>query len=64
QGAAMALPIWGLYMKKNYNDKELGVSDGEFTEPEDMSINIDCDKIIEEIKKDTDIEEDLEDLNF
>ena len=64
QGASMALPIWGLYMKKNYENKELGISDGEFTKPEDMSINIDCDKIIEEEQKDSDIEEDLDDLNF
>ena len=64
QGAAMALPIWGLYMKKNYENKELGISDGEFSAPEDMSINIDCEKIIEDEQKDSDIEEDLDDLNF
>ena len=64
QGASMALPIWGLYMKKNYENEDLGISDGEFSAPEDMSINIDCDKIIEEEQKDSDIEEDLDDLNF
>lgn len=64
QGASMALPIWGLYMKKNYENKELGISDGEFDEPEEISINIDCNKITEEEEKDTDIEEDLDDLNF
>ena len=26
QGAAMALPIWGLYMKKVFADKSLGYS--------------------------------------
>src|SRR5690606_8992647 len=30
QGASMALPIWGLYMKKCYADKNLDVSTGEF----------------------------------
>ena len=28
QGASMALPIWGLYMKANYENKNLGISDG------------------------------------
>ncbi|HZJ19279.1 MAG TPA: transglycosylase domain-containing protein, partial [Pricia sp.] len=30
QGASTALPIWGLYMKANYENKDLGISDGEF----------------------------------
>lgn len=29
QGASMALPIWGKYMKKVYNDRMLGYSEGE-----------------------------------
>lgn len=64
QGASMALPIWGLYMKANYENKDLGISDGEFPKPDDMSINLDCDKQVEEEPKDTDVEEDLEDLDF
>jgi len=64
QGASMALPIWGLYMKKNYADKELGVSDGTFPEPEEMSINLDCSKVIEDIQKDVDLDDDLDDLDF
>jgi penicillin-binding protein 1A len=64
QGASMALPIWGLYMKKNYANEELGVSDGEFPEPEDMSINLDCSKPIEDPNKPKDIDDDLEDLDF
>ena len=64
QGASMALPIWGLYMKKNYENKELGVADGEFPEPEDMSINLDCSKPIEDPNKPKDIDYDLEDLDF
>ena len=35
QGASMALPIWALYMKSNYADKDLNVSNGEFPEPEE-----------------------------
>ena len=51
QGASMALPIWALYMKKNYADEELGISKDAFEEPEALSINVDCTKILEEIKE-------------
>lgn len=64
QGASMALPIWGLYMKKNYEDEELGVSMEDFVEPENLSINVDCTKLIEEAKKNVDVEDDLEDIDF
>lgn len=33
QGAAMALPIWGLYMKSCYKDETLNVSTGNFDVP-------------------------------
>ncbi len=62
QGAAMALPIWALYMKKNYANEEIGVSKDEFEAPEEMTINIDCSKQQEEEKIDT--EDDLDDLDF
>lgn len=42
QGASMALPIWGLYMKSCYNDKTLDVSTGEFERPSNLSINVNC----------------------
>ncbi len=64
QGASMALPIWGLYMNKNYEDVELGISKEDFEEPEDMSIAIDCNKVREELQKDDDLEDDLEDIGF
>jgi len=64
QGGSVALPIWGLYMKANYENKDLGISDGDFPEPENMTINLDCDKPVDEEPKDTDVEEDLDDLNF
>ncbi|MEP3837331.1 MAG: transglycosylase domain-containing protein [Algibacter sp.] len=44
QGAAMALPIWGVYMKSCYADETLDVSKEEFKEPENLSINVDCSK--------------------
>jgi len=48
QGAAMALPIWGLYMKSCYADETLNVSKGEFERPENLSIEVDCGKYNEE----------------
>ena len=44
QGAAMALPIWGVYMKSCYANSDLGISKAEFEEPKDLSINVDCSK--------------------
>ena len=44
QGAAMALPIWGLYMKSCYNDTELNVSKEDFERPDNLSIELDCGK--------------------
>ncbi len=64
QGASMALPIWALYMKKNYNEAELGISKEEFEEPEDLSIKVDCNKMPEETEKEADLEDDMDDLDF
>lgn len=47
QGAAMALPIWGLYMKSCYANADLGVSKAEFDKPNNLSINVDCSKVKE-----------------
>lgn len=64
QGATMALPIWGLYMKKNYAQEELGISKDDFEAPEEMSIIVDCEAYQEEIAPEIDVEDDLEDLDF
>lgn len=64
QGATMALPIWALYMKRNYADPELGISDAEFPIPEELSINVDCTNIIQNDTIDNDLDDDLDDLNF
>ena len=42
QGATAALPIWGYYMKKCYEDKDLQVSKDPFERPENLSIKVDC----------------------
>lgn len=56
QGATMALPIWALFMKKCYADKELHVSNGPFERPDNLSIKVDCWKLDVE-ENDSDSEE-------
>ena len=51
QGATMALPIWGLYMRKCYNDKTVTVSNKEFERPENLTIDVDCKE-----KKETEVD--------
>jgi len=46
QGATMALPIWGLYMKRAYEIPELEISVDDFEEPEKLTINIDCENLL------------------
>lgn len=42
QGATMALPIWGIFMRKCYEDESLNVSQKPFEKPENFSIKVDC----------------------
>jgi penicillin-binding protein 1A len=42
----MALPIWGMFMKKCYENEELEISKEDFIAPEDLSIPIDCEALI------------------
>ena len=51
QGAAMALPIWALYMKSCYNDTELNISTEDFEKPDNLSIELDCEKYQGNLKK-------------
>jgi penicillin-binding protein 1A len=45
QGAAMALPIWGIYMNKVYADSTLNISKGGFERPDGpMTVELDCAK--------------------
>lgn len=60
QGATMALPIWGYYMKELYADEELEISQDDFEEPEELDINVDCDSFEDdEPEEDKDILDDL-----
>ena len=51
QGATMALPIWGTYMKMNYADKELDISKAPFPKPAKVNINLNCDKKTDKSKE-------------
>ncbi len=42
-GTNMALPIWGYYMKAALADPTLDLRRGEFTKPENLQIELDCD---------------------
>ena len=66
QGAAMALPIWGMYMKSCYEDQDLNVSKDEFESPADLSIEVDCEKYKDEAKKKQldEVEEDPDEIDF
>ena len=48
QGAAMALPIWANYMRSCYTVEELGISIEDFVAPEDLTIEVECEPILEE----------------
>ena len=46
QGASMALPIWGVYMKSVYQDSTLQISKDSFERPKRLSIQLDCNKFV------------------
>ncbi len=65
QGAAMALPIWGLYMKSCYGDTDLNISQEDFEAPINLSINVDCSKVTNQDKVNEDSDDDVpDDLDF
>jgi penicillin-binding protein 1A len=59
QGASMALPVWGYYMKKVYADRSLPYRDAsEFERPVNFSVNVNCDDP-ESIEQSLDTSEDF-----
>ncbi|MEE9406891.1 MAG: transglycosylase domain-containing protein [Polaribacter sp.] len=60
QGATMSLPSWALFMQKCYADKTLNISQENFEKPNNLSINIKCDKKSDDDKKDEIPEEDTD----
>ena len=64
QGASMALPIWGMYMKSCYEDAELGISIEDFEEPANLSIRVNCDTDDDTIKEEPVIEYGVDELDM
>jgi penicillin-binding protein 1A len=43
QGATISLPVWGIYMRKCYENPDLGISKSDFERPiEPLSIELNC----------------------
>ncbi|SNC77363.1 penicillin-binding protein 1A [Hymenobacter gelipurpurascens] len=54
QGSRLALPIYGLFMRKVYADKSIGINMGPFPKPEKpLSIEIDCSRYYGGAQRDT-----------
>jgi len=64
QGATMALPIWGLYMRQNYQDPDLNISKEDFEKPEELTIRVDCSLDPDEELQSPELEDDLDDIDF
>ena len=65
QGATMALPIWGNYMRTLYENPEFGISQEDFIAPENLSISVDCEELVGlESKEKPKLKTDLEALGF
>jgi len=41
-GGLMALPAWGLFMRKVYDDRSIKINRGDFEPPSNMTIELDC----------------------
>ncbi|MEY4963037.1 MAG: hypothetical protein RLZZ323_356 [Bacteroidota bacterium] len=65
QGATAALPVWGYFMKKCYEDETLNVSKEEFDRPANLSIKVDCySKPAAVVKDSTDTEQNTEEFQL
>jgi penicillin-binding protein 1A len=46
QGAAMALPVFAIFLKKLYSDPQLGIMEAdEFERPSNFNVELDCNKV-------------------
>ena len=65
QGASMALPIWGIYMKSVYQDSTLMVSNESFDRPKKLTIELDCNKfVIDSIGSGKTTDQEILDIDF
>jgi penicillin-binding protein 1A len=61
QGAEQALPIWGKFMKKCYNDKTLKISKEEFKVMEKPTIRVDCSR---RVRDTTSFDQKIDEFNY
>ena len=65
QGASMALPIWGVYMKSVYQDSTLQISNKSFEKPKRLTIELDCNIFtIDSIQSDKTTDQEILDIDF
>ena len=65
QGASMALPIWGVYMKSVYQDSTLMISNEGFERPKKLSIELDCNKfVVDSIGSGKTTDQEILDIDF
>lgn len=65
QGATAALPVWGYFMKKCYEDETLNVSKKDFDRPANLGIKVDCySKPAEVVIDSTDTEQSTEEFEL
>ena len=64
QGATAALPVWGYFMKKCYEDESLKVSKSEFDRPANLSIRVDCYSRRAVVKDTTAVEQETEEFGL
>ncbi|MDF7814513.1 transglycosylase domain-containing protein [Hymenobacter sp. YC55] len=53
QGSRLALPLYGIFMKKMYADKNIDISRGPFPKPDTLSVEIDCSRYYNGAQRDT-----------
>ena len=65
QGASMALPIWGVYMKSVYQDSTLMISNESFDRPKTFTIELACNKfVIDSIGSGKTTDQEILDIDF
>ena len=65
QGATAALPVWGYFMKKCYEDETLNVSKEDFDRPANLGIKVDCySRPAAVVKDSTDAEQSTEEFEL
>ncbi len=65
QGATAALPVWGYFMKKCYEDETLNVSKEDFDRPPNLGIKVDCySRPAAVVKDSTDTEQSTEEFEL